>query len=1517
MEPLQDSLERRDIAAARLILESAIAKQKAKDTTATRTSRNLHVAETGTAAGKAAPPAPSAHPSRLNTSAQLLRPRNELPNPRRVPHPRSPSRIPRLTASVSLPDMPGRLSQSDVLDHFRMVQSFAGFEPVGGDTQPMDSQIYKNYISEQETSRLSFTNDTTNTEDITLPRTLNTGDTGHVNLLADFEDDMSSIAGGETQKSLDIEPSPETQIRRGDSSEKQYGDQESQFLAPKTPAMSFGKKRDARGNVVGETPRTSSTTPGSGLTALLGGHAGGNLLSLSQVFHATQAPSSPLPGHLKSDPIFQRPSPHFVRPGPTSPLNLSSPAKPIQSEPSRATTEPLSTYRSMKESQEERNRRQRELEDLRMPRSDDDEIDEMMGTQDIRAAQRQKQKEMKERALRDLDKVTEPRQKSGAAAAKSRMTSSALGLVTPARHGQDREVVVIPDKTPNVDGDEGSSEEDDDESSPKARMESVTSPDYAAVQVPMTSSRPNAHRSQQSADSQQQDHLASPTKLHSQMDGVRDRVDPTPFNDGEQVAVADSQGQYGAPQDPFPPRSHHPDASSLGSQTRVPNSQFSSISTETRHRLRLKIQEDVDSSSIPKPPAADLSQALSGLPEQRMPSSPPFLPEDDAGGDEDVFDEEREFGVVDDVQLVHNDEDQDIQDANNSTKVRDGKDKSEDHDASTQKSNTARRQDTCSHAQPSLPAADTALNKHLDNSLLSTVNFSADATNNSQSGQTVFHTANAYTPPLAQYKTSTNSPGQPPHDEPGTPTFTPSQTSRAQPNVNAHSTVEGQFRTLTEIAASPSSLQSPGTKMDRVSFDVTTASDEDFIATMNQSKRSGRLLSGKRVQTYKKRPQAMPESTASGDEVAHAVQAGRKRAHKQLDEGTESSAESDDDPVRPPVQKRRRIQKLAGGRTNPEDIGPPPRPPRAGRREPRTARDSKSNETEPSPAIGASSTRSEPASATMEDVPARRTRGAATRFSLEIAETLQRSNGTSSPIVDSHEHASNADLRGQAEDLRAESADGGEGDSSSGSVLFPNRVWALFRDITSRYFPATCLGAAPHSDGARLKIRFDDGSIDPELEVHNVRSLELNAGDIVKVDLPDMRTKSYVIKGFKDRIVANTGPTSSQADSEAEKHPITDQRGHRTLILGVKNPDGNLPTTEEDVDVSMEFVYITRLMWRQWKSRIYKYTPETSVMAPPARVYTPTVSTPTTPRSRSRRQTNAFPSHLRDASTVSSSRQQDSSLFANMAFAVTLDERNTENKQLTVRAINANGGQVLGSDGFVELFDFVTYSKQALNESPDPASLVSLNPLANSLGFVALISDTHTRRFKFMQALALNLPCLSYRWILDSIAEKAVLPWEKYLLPAGESSLLASAVRSRVLAPYEHDSSEGRFAAVVDRRSKLLEGKHVLRVSKGRGKGKTAYMTEKQKSYLFLTCALGAQSVERVDDIDAAKEMLGVEEGRGEWNMVYMAEATKESGDVQEAEEELKGENARGLLGVKVVDDEFVAQSLILGALFR
>jgi hypothetical protein len=219
-----------------------------------------------------------------------------------------------------------------------------------------------------------------------------------------------------------------------------------------------------------------------------------------------------------------------------------------------------------------------------------------------------------------------------------------------------------------------------------------------------------------------------------------------------------------------------------------------------------------------------------------------------------------------------------------------------------------------------------------------------------------------------------------------------------------------------------------------------------------------------------------------------------------------------------------------------------------------------------------------------------------------------------------------------------------------------------------------------------------------------------------------------------------------------------------------------------------------------------------------------------------------------------------------------------------------------------------------------------------------------------MQALALNLPTLAGRWILDSCnstlnttldsttSSPIPLPWSRYLLASGESNFLSGAVRSRTLTPYlPSDIPKANLASAIARRNRLLKNEGLLMVAPKNG---TANW-EKRKTFVFLTLALGAGRVKRVADVKEAKALLDEDDDDAEWKWVYVDSAMGEASRVlfgkdfagaaggagQGKKRKRAGNDGAAGVGkegnlmscsdgrVKLVNDEFVVQSLILGDL--
>ncbi|KAI5924091.1 hypothetical protein F4810DRAFT_144329 [Camillea tinctor] len=285
-------------------------------------------------------------------------------------------------------------------------------------------------------------------------------------------------------------------------------------------------------------------------------------------------------------------------------------------------------------------------------------------------------------------------------------------------------------------------------------------------------------------------------------------------------------------------------------------------------------------------------------------------------------------------------------------------------------------------------------------------------------------------------------------------------------------------------------------------------------------------------------------------------------------------------------------------------------------------------------------------------------------------------------------------------------------------------------------------------------------------------------------------------------------------------------------------------------------------------------------------------------------------------------------IFEGMAFAISFQEQSKSqrgkekhtDRNAIERMIRQEGGRIL-ADGFNTLFTF----SPSVNTSPASIMPNSLQLRNEETGFTALIADGHSRKVKYMQALALGIPCLAPRWVTTCVAKREVVDWSSYLLCAGPSALLGDAIRSRNLRPY--DASTAKLADVIRHRPKLLEESRILLVMR---KSKNE---EKRLPYVFLAQVLGASLV-RVHTLEEARARLRkAEDGENEvFDWVYVddhlhdaqtalfgpapGEAGARKRKRQSAPAAVDG-NDRPPKRIRTLNDELVIQSLILGRLIE
>ncbi|QPC78531.1 hypothetical protein HYE68_009283 [Fusarium pseudograminearum] len=269
-------------------------------------------------------------------------------------------------------------------------------------------------------------------------------------------------------------------------------------------------------------------------------------------------------------------------------------------------------------------------------------------------------------------------------------------------------------------------------------------------------------------------------------------------------------------------------------------------------------------------------------------------------------------------------------------------------------------------------------------------------------------------------------------------------------------------------------------------------------------------------------------------------------------------------------------------------------------------------------------------------------------------------------------------------------------------------------------------------------------------------------------------------------------------------------------------------------------------------------------------------------------------------------------LFDGMVFALSFSTQFKAQERKKIESkITQSGGAIL-TDGFQDMFE---HSSIMSTMSPvmDEEEALRLTKTSCESGFTALIADNHSRKVKYMQALALGLPCLAPQWITACLNKGAIVDWEPYLLCAGASTVLGNALRSRILAPYS--AAEARLAEVIEQRPRLLDGQRVLVVVNAKKS-----RNEAKEPYIFLASVLGP-SISRVFSTQQARELLLEHQKAGNpFDWLYLDKGT---GTVEAvlAPLETTGNKRRRksapaqskIVDIRVLDDELVIQSLILG----
>ncbi|MCJ1393008.1 hypothetical protein MMC18_005880 [Xylographa bjoerkii] len=1392
-----------------------------------------------------------------------------------------------------------------------------------GDTQPLSQSIYEGLELAFKGPGGSNGSISHRTSAVPFPGT--EVQTGQLDLVGIFEQ-PSAIAGGDTEghNDEDIYGVSQIEVRA------ELYPEAKRFQLPKTPATN-GRKRNHQGEIIYgrvDTPLLPVNPFANHTEADIG------VMGLSQVFKATQAPSSPFVGRLPSDGTSDRPSPgmHSVQ-RPSTALPLSSPAKLQRQGFYRSVTEPHENYVSRQESQAERERRLR-LQPTSSPvgtrKHFQDSSDDDFGPEQSQLLRRINRRRIELEASHQLDTVrAKPR--PGSSGWRHGLDKRTLGRegsiqIHEMRESTDNTVLISDDpQLGELDAhdSEDETEHEEDAGTPEAELPDELGEDdkenieARRVQVPMTTSR-TPRKSYTNISSQ-----TSPLKHRLRSIPVQDEIDelaaddvyceaPTLGNTAiaavtlQTIAVADSQ--------PSPSTSklkrdstaarHNLNGPVLSTDAGafIPQSQINSLphtsqidSSIARHFLNgSSIPSDtmvtpsrprsspriLQNSSQSKQMSQRKSRLCYGglnlgkgrIGSCQLASSPPDIPSPEG---RTRFSENFASKPSNTKDLMPDAGGVDSHETAESSGLSNTLDRTSLHAPQTET-----RSDT-EHDQATPHGKGTPRSTVPETSSVARITIALSGSPSIRGTNNLDNSASTTAPASLHERTRKQQPSNP------STFFATAQThvSSIDPHVPSYRRfsdpvrspqrpISLKMRSFADIAADPSPPDN--IDIDEIDIDPMTTEDIEFQALM---------------------------------EASSPIPPNRKRRKLALERATRAQQKNQSNA--PPVQASspRRLRTCSEILTTAASIlSTKSAEPNSG---PEKAHD---GGVTPGTLINL------PTDCIEENVK-RPERSTITRLpqmnrSLKLHEKIKDRRIKAQDMTTSLEGelagaSANDPTLGKREDL----------------VIAPNRVLAMFKGSFAAYYPATCIGVTGILN-SKYRIRFDDGTVDL-VNASLVKRFELRKGDMVKLDIPGDRNHTYLVVDLLDKQEllddpAVTSPVSHQrsTSSTMSAYPITDVHGHSNVMLTLKRRRSGSdvqPKVLEQI-VPLANIYLPATLWTSLKDRIFSYHATLSHSNSGLQTPLDRSSNPSTPSSRTRRLKASARSYFTTSAPTSTTRKT-SSLFDNVVFGLTNIVDGDARKQI-IEHIQTNGGFLL-EDGFDELFNLPSLAADSPSRNTDAGTSGSFRLKTEYLrrGFTCLLAEKYCRNQKFFQALALGIPCLATRWVRDCITKQRLLSWEPYLLPSGHSTFL-SAVRARLLPSYT--TSSAQISSIISHRPTFLAGSSVLLIT---GKGKEEQM---MKAYPFIAYALGAARVSRAASLDAARQMLTEAARSGEnWDWVCYHEGEKSSEEVgrRQAEAILFGSSERGRkrkqsVGVpgprgttRVVVTEFVIQSLILGQL--
>ncbi|ORY78964.1 hypothetical protein BCR37DRAFT_381828 [Protomyces lactucae-debilis] len=464
------------------------------------------------------------------------------------------------------------------------------------------------------------------------------------------------------------------------------------------------------------------------------------------------------------------------------------------------------------------------------------------------------------------------------------------------------------------------------------------------------------------------------------------------------------------------------------------------------------------------------------------------------------------------------------------------------------------------------------------------------------------------------------------------------------------------------------------------------------------------------------------------------------------------------------------------------------------------------------------------------------------------------------------------------------------------------------------WFPGSVVGDVA-KDAESVHVLFDD---DDELEVpiESLRALRLFCGDIVRVSHPAALRKTSLV--VTDLIkLDHVTKTDDQGFAQFRAHKQS--RKFESYVL----------------NVSSLWLRVGKLvepfLGRPWKLPVDALVPSSAVPAPSPIPITPSRRDVL---ARTVRSTSRLPTPMPALRT-----QGSSGIFNGIAFTLTL-VKSTEKLRRALRQLIVDHGGIFLEDGLSELFDEgeslkpqpSIYNEDSLEEQSDADEITSdclgsadgrvsfgtlrLAPRYASLRAACVISDAPSRKAKYLQALALDLPCFHYAYIQHCAAasqqSSRMHSARPYLLAAGDAVLDKrpfSICMDPIIKSLSLQNDSATLASLLEQRRQPLAGQHCIVVVGRRDEA------VQRKIHLFLSRAMGCARVAAVETIADAVDLF-MQSRRAElikepWKGIKGSKGRRASQRVGRPTSKYGASTLASAQSVHEGDDETIAEQII------